>query len=194
MQLISRNKMIRDGKLSQLFWSLLSSLWISFTLPVLFTFFLQLGFLHFSRPHYGKACLWIASDFQYYSILCFYVSYLDLEKVKSLSPNSKFLGERRDWVGSGTAVGAIDCGQVAWFVWGSGLVSRKRYLAILLILFLYFNFLDFFWCGPFLKSLLTLLQYCFCFMFWVFLAARHVGSYLPDQGANPHPLHWKVRS
>ena len=26
----------------------------------------------------------------------------------------------------------------------------------------------FFWCGLFLKSLLNLLQYCFCFMFWFF--------------------------
>ena len=26
----------------------------------------------------------------------------------------------------------------------------------------------FFWCGPFLKSLLNLLQYCFCFMLWIF--------------------------
>ena len=26
-----------------------------------------------------------------------------------------------------------------------------------------------FWCGPFLKSLLILLQHCFCFMFWYFL-------------------------
>ena len=25
-----------------------------------------------------------------------------------------------------------------------------------------------FWCRPFLKSLLNLLQYCFCFMFWFF--------------------------
>ena len=25
-----------------------------------------------------------------------------------------------------------------------------------------------FWCGPFLKSLLNLLQYCFLFMFWFF--------------------------
>ena len=29
-------------------------------------------------------------------------------------------------------------------------------------------FLRFFWCGPFLKSLLNLLQYCFCFMSWFF--------------------------
>ena len=33
----------------------------------------------------------------------------------------------------------------------------------------------YFWCGPFLKSLLNLLQYCFHFMFW-FLAERHVWS------------------
>ena len=28
-------------------------------------------------------------------------------------------------------------------------------------------FLKIFWCGPFLKSWLNLLQYCFCFVFWV---------------------------
>ena len=27
-----------------------------------------------------------------------------------------------------------------------------------------------------------------------FLAMRHVGSWLPYQGSNPHPLHWKVKS
>ena len=32
----------------------------------------------------------------------------------------------------------------------------------------FFFFLRFFWCGPFLKSLLNLLQYGFCFMFWFF--------------------------
>ena len=31
-----------------------------------------------------------------------------------------------------------------------------------------FSFLSFFWCEPFLKSLLTLLQYCLCFLFWFF--------------------------
>ena len=46
----------------------------------------------------------------------------------------------------------------------------------------------------FFKSLLSLLQYCFYFMFLVFLAARHVKSWLPGQGSNPHPLHWKVKS
>ena len=28
---------------------------------------------------------------------------------------------------------------------------------------------------------------------FVFLAKRHVGSQLPDQGSNLHPLHWKQR-
>ena len=43
------------------------------------------------------------------------------------------------------------------------------------------------------ESLLNLLQYCYCFMFW-FLAAKHVGSELPDQGSPPHPLYWKAES
>ena len=29
-------------------------------------------------------------------------------------------------------------------------------------------FVRFFLCGPFLKSLLNLLQHCFCFVFWLF--------------------------
>ena len=33
----------------------------------------------------------------------------------------------------------------------------------------------------FYKSLLTLLQYCFCFMLWFFLARRPVGSAFLDQ-------------
>ena len=38
---------------------------------------------------------------------------------------------------------------------------------------------------------------CFFFFFFNvddFLAARHVGSQLPDQGLNPHPLHCKGES
>ena len=27
----------------------------------------------------------------------------------------------------------------------------------------------------------------------VFLSSRHVGSWLPDQGSNPHFLHWKPK-
>ena len=31
-------------------------------------------------------------------------------------------------------------------------------------------------------------------LFYVFLATRHVGSQLPQQGLNPHSLHWKAKS
>ena len=41
-------------------------------------------------------------------------------------------------------------------------------LLCLLNLELPFSQKSFFWCGPFLKSLLNLLQYCFCFMFWFY--------------------------
>ena len=47
--------------------------------------------------------------------------------------------------------------------------------------------------GPFLKSLLNLLQYCFCFMFW-FFGHEACGILAPNQGSNPHSLHWKAKS
>ena len=39
-------------------------------------------------------------------------------------------------------------------------------------------------------ELVTVL-FLFCFEF---LVARHVGSSFLDQGWNPHPLHWRVKS
>ena len=44
-----------------------------------------------------------------------------------------------------------------------------------------------------MKSLLNLLQ-CFHFMFWFCGAERYMGSQLPDQGSNLHPLRWKAKS
>ena len=44
-----------------------------------------------------------------------------------------------------------------------------------------------------LKSLLNLLHYCFCFMFW-FFGKEAYGLLLPDQELNLHPLHWKAKS
>ena len=40
------------------------------------------------------------------------------------------------------------------------------------------------------RSLLSLLQQCFCFMIWFFgfLASRYVRSWLPDQGSNLYSL------
>jgi len=57
-------------------------------------------------------------------------------------------------------------------------LSRGSSLSDSFIFYFLFNFyfLRFFWCGPFLKSLLNLSQYCFCFMFCIFFTSRHVVS------------------
>ena len=64
-----------------------------------------------------------------------------------------------------------------------------------------FFFLRFFWCGPFLKSLLNLLQYCFCFMLW-FFGHKACGILAPRPGIKPVPPpaveaqslnHWATR-
>ena len=44
-----------------------------------------------------------------------------------------------------------------------------------------------FFSGPFVKSLLSLLQYCFCFMFW-FLGHEVCGNLTPWPGIKPTPL------
>ena len=41
--------------------------------------------------------------------------------------------------------------------------SHKELLSVCILSYL---FKRLFWCGSFFKSLLSLLQYCFCFMFW----------------------------
>lgn len=58
----------------------------------------------------------------------------------------------------------------------------------------------FFLCGLFLKSLLDLLQYCFCFLFWFFDNEAY-GILGPHQGSNSRPWtgrwnlkHWKARN
>ena len=48
-----------------------------------------------------------------------------------------------------------------------------------------FVFLRVFWCEPFLKSLMKLLQYSFHFMFWYVLATRHWGSSVSWPGIKP---------
>ena len=47
-------------------------------------------------------------------------------------------------------------------------------------------FKRFFWCGPFLKSLLNLLQYCFCFTFH-FFGHEACGISAPRPGIEPTP-------
>ena len=49
-----------------------------------------------------------------------------------------------------------------------------------------------FLCGPFLKSLLSLLQYCFCFMCFGFSGPEACGISAPGPGVEPHLPHWKV--
>ena len=53
------------------------------------------------------------------------------------------------------------------------------------LIIIYF-FKHFFRCGPFLKSLLNLLQYCFCFMFW-FFGREACGILAPRLGIKPAP-------
>ena len=48
------------------------------------------------------------------------------------------------------------------------------------------NHFFFFGCGPFLKSLLNFLQYCFCFMFW-FFGPEACGILAPRPGIGPAP-------
>ena len=54
------------------------------------------------------------------------------------------------------------------------------------------SFFFFFLCGPFFKvvEFVTIL-FLFCVL-WLFLAMRPVGSWLTNQGSNPHPVHQKV--
>ena len=88
-------------------------------------------------------------------------------------------------------------------LWGSGLgrrhhlntrwrENREPYTSSLVFFFLsqiwsFFFFKNFFGCGPFLKSLLNLLQYCFCFTLWVFgeEACRVLAS---QSGTEPSPF------
>ena len=67
---------------------------------------------------------------------------------------------------------------ISVFVFFSNTYAGVELLGHMVVLFLVFQFdifinnffiivfKDFFWCGPFLMSLLNLLQYCFCSMFW----------------------------
>ena len=49
-----------------------------------------------------------------------------------------------------------------------------------------FFFLKIFWCGPFLKSLLNLLQYCFCFVLGLF-GPEARGILVPGPEIEPAP-------
>ena len=65
-------------------------------------------------------------------------------------------------------------------------VLIKFFKKLDLKLTVFFFFLRFFWCGLFLKSLLNLLQYAFCFMFW-FFGRKACGILAPRSGIGPAP-------
>ena len=52
--------------------------------------------------------------------------------------------------------------------------------------FFFLKIFFFFWCGPFSKSLLNLLQYCFCFLFWIF-GPEACGIFAPWPGIEHAP-------
>ena len=62
---------------------------------------------------------------------------------------------------------------------GSLLLRTERLQLCVLFIYLFI-----FWCGPFLKSLLNLLQYCFCSMFW-FFGHEACGILAPQPGIKP---------
>ena len=71
--------------------------------------------------------------------------------------------------------------------------NRQKVLDFYNIYLLFFFFKIFKKCGPFKKSSLNLLQYCFCLMSWFFSpeACRILTSW---PRIDPHFLHWKVKS
>ena len=70
--------------------------------------------------------------------------------------------------------------------------SLSQFTQYLLSL-IFLSFFFFFWCGPFLKSLLNLLQYRCCFTSW-FFGHKACGAQLAREGWNLHALHRKGTS
>ena len=71
--------------------------------------------------------------------------------------------------------------------------KNREYLSGFFVCFVLLLKFLFFWCGPFKKFLLNLLQYCFYLMFCL-LGPKTCEIIAPQPGINPHPLHWKVKS
>ena len=96
-----------------------------------------------------------------------------------LSERTELLGWRRGW----WWLTQLLMSDMFW--------SRKHtqctLTCILLVPDSFFFFLRFFWRISFLKSLLILLQRCFCSVFWYFVHEA-CGIVAPWLGLNPHPL------
>ena len=72
------------------------------------------------------------------------------------------------------------------FIWKHSISLYLSYFKFNMFTFYFFLRFFFVWCGPFLKSLLNLLQYCFCFMFLVF-GHKACGILAPRPGIEPTP-------
>ena len=71
------------------------------------------------------------------------------------------------------------------------LTSLEPGMLLMLSACLVVRFFFLFGCGSFLNSLLNLLQYYFCFMFWSF---GYKACEIAHQRSTPHPLCWKRKS
>ena len=71
-----------------------------------------------------------------------------------------------------------------WF-WAQVFDHKSSWIFLFLHTFFFF-FKEFSGCGPFLKSLLNFLQYCFCFMF-CFFGHEACGVLAPQPGIEPSP-------
>ena len=102
-------------------------------------------------------------------------------KARILSPGlAKWMGHRYFWINDQLPVSLFEQERANAECWTEG-ISLLRNKSIYLeatdkSLFIgrhkmfkyWLKKIFFLWCGPFLKSLLNLLQYHFCFMFWFF--------------------------
>ena len=70
---------------------------------------------------------------------------------------------------------------------------QSHSLTIMLSFWLFKEFLMWTIFKVFTEFVRTLLLFL-CFYLFIFLTERHMGSQFPDQGSNPHSLHWKTKS
>ena len=77
------------------------------------------------------------------------------------------------------------------FIWKHSISLYLSYFKFNMFTFYFFLRFFFVWCGPFLKSLLNLLQYCFCFMFLVFGHKANVKfeNHIPSAARQHKALH-----
>ena len=138
--------------------------------------FLLFGnFSSFMTPSPGQ----VSIPNSFVSIFVFYIlSYLLLKR----------MGCPSGCLVSSTSIQKLFCGSCSAFKWSLGefvgfchLQTGEQWFPSFRIFFLFFG------CGLFLKSLLNLLQCCFCFMFWYF-GPEACGVFASQPGIEPELL------